>query len=575
MRPRDESSPPDSFESRDKFSPSGDYSPSDNFSPPGSFPQQGSPGSNIPPEMVAQKPTYAIVMSIIFLLLAAILFFVSKKFPRFNKLKWGSLVSIIVSTVLALVYFTADGGGIKAVKAPKIEQGRIIGVREPDISAVSSMLENDTEKLKNLSVNTISLSPRLEILPSGAVEDTVSSEYDLKAAINKVHKAGFQVYLELAPIKSFSYRIDNPSLYESTIKRLVTKYAKVAEEFNVAYFSPLSDVVTHPDQEKLAKFMRDMLPKIKKHYTGNVVYQKHDVNPESALELTEDHSIEFEFMITGTGFKVASRYHLYSDKGSNIIFSVDDEAVSVSDYSKGGRLFKDHMSIDAGVWHKGKILQQGKRISFYFNGEEMYSHEDDQKVHGSYAFLAAGSRVKNISIKDLKENPLIDTDNFANNWASSEGWSIEGNEFVGRVHPKHPENNAGELFLVGDIDYSGYDTVGVSLWRMGTIKSLEDFKSGIDFKIESTKQQAASFGIKQIIVSRFGGTTAISDKIPEWEQEKLGDPMTSWELADTVEAILLAEEGKTKGLIYDGWETENQGINKIPEVEQVIKRLLN
>jgi hypothetical protein len=205
----------------------------------------------------------------------------------------------------------------------------------------------------------------------------------------------------------------------------------------------------------------------------------------------------------------------------------------------------------------------------------MYSHEDDQKVHGSYAFLAAGSRVKNISIKDLKGNPLINTDNFVGNWTSNEGWSIEGNEFVSRVHPENPELNAGELFLVGDIDYSGYDTVGVSLWRMGTKKSFEDFKSGIDFKIESTKQQAASFGIKQIIVSRFGGTTAISDKIPEWEQEKLGDPMTSWELADTVEAILLAEEGKTNGLIYDGWETENQGINKIPEVEQAIKRLLN
>jgi hypothetical protein len=480
-----------------------------------------------------------------------------------------------VSVILALVYFTADDGGIKAVKAPKTEQDRLIGVREPDISAVSSMLESDTEKLKDLSVNTISLSPRLEILPSGAVEDTFSSEHDLKMAINKAHETGFQVYLELAPIKSFSYRIDNPSLYESTMKRLITKYAKVAEEFNVAYFSPLSDVVTHPDQEKLAKFMIGVLPKIKKSYTGNVVYQKHDVKPESALELTEDHSIEFEFMITGTGFNVASRYHLYSDKGSNIIFSVDDEAVSISDYSKGGRLFKNHMSIDTGVWHKGKILQQGKGVSFYFNGEEMYSHEDDQEVHGSYAFLAAGSRVKNISIKDLKGNSLVDTDNFVNNWESIEGWSIEGNEFVSRVHPENPEINAGELFLVDEADYSGYDTIAISLWKMGTKSSLEDFKSGIDFKIESANQQAESFGIKQIIVSRFGGTTAISDKIPEWEQEKLGNPMTNWELADIVEAILLAEEGKTNGLIYDGWETENQGINKIPEVEQVIKRLLD
>ena len=50
--------------------------------------------------------------------------------------------------------------------------------------------------------------------------------------------------------------------------------------------------------------------------------------------------------------------------------------------------------------------------------------------------------------------------------------------------------------------------------------------------------------------------------------------MTNWELADTVEAIILTEDGNTDGLFYDGWETENQGINKIPEVEQVIERLL-
>ena len=181
----------------------------------------------------------------------------------------------------------------------------IKGLVEPSGDHFREILRNELHSIKTLGVNTLAVYVdysygdgrfMLETAFGGpgfagnAVEESIS-------LIKEAKKNGFAVHLALSFGGGQNRRFDVPlEKFLSDTKTEAVKWAKIADEYQVEYFAPASEIdyqifreyfdedwSSSQKQDEAVeianKFHEDILPEIKETYGGKVVYQRGMFNP--------------------------------------------------------------------------------------------------------------------------------------------------------------------------------------------------------------------------------------------------------------------------------------------------------
>ncbi len=99
--------------------------------------------------------------------------------------------------------------------------------------------------------------------------------------IDKIHRAGLAVSLELGTLNPrCETEIQNKDYFISHFSTYVQKWAKIAEEHQVEFFSPLNEP-NFALKGRETEFAQKVLPLVKQTYTGNVVLKVADIGPEN------------------------------------------------------------------------------------------------------------------------------------------------------------------------------------------------------------------------------------------------------------------------------------------------------
>lgn len=538
------------------------------------------PNLKPPPEISPQNSIDSLIAFSVFTVLSAILFAISKKFPQFKKLRWISLLTFVTAIVAGFIYFTSSSPltsftsrsdeKIKPLAAPTDVEEKIQGYWGTRLFIVTASLETDIPKMKQVGINTITMAPQLEHKGDGNITEQPGTEQELKKAINTAHEAGFRVLLDPAPMTTeFNPKTEDPNLFVKNMKKISLKYAKLAEEFNVEYYSPLTEPVAQLGSVKADEFMQSILPEVKKRYSGKVVFKKQSNDLYEQKQIEEDHSTIIEFMITGDHIGVS----FGKPQAERISLEISSNKSSLTKYTSHNQssLGKKQIKVSKDEWHTLKIDQKGKRTIYTLDDQSLFDYQDSQDISGSYTLNTGGVTIRKISITNSKGISLISQNNIGDNWSGMHGWNIDDGQLVGR-QASNPAKNAGELNLIHDIDFSGYDMLAIHLWKEGTVQSLSEYRQEVKYLLNKTRQQADSDGVPEILVGEFGGTTLES---VQWGTNRIkteiGRPMTGAELAAVAQMVVTEAENTTSGYLYNGWDIEGQGIDQIPEVEQVIK----
>jgi len=424
--------------------------------------------------------------------------------------------------------------------------------------------------MKKTGINTITMAPQLEHKGDGDITEQSGTEIELKRAINTAHKAGFRVMLDPAPMTTeFNPKTEDPDLFVKNMKKISIKYAKLAEEFNVEYYSPLTEPVAQLGAVKAGEYMHDILPQIKKVYSGKVVFKKQSNDIEEEKQIKQDHTTEIEFMITGDHFGIG--FGVYQQEQLGLEIGTTRSSLTKSLMDNYQPLGQKQLKLEKNQWHTLKINQSGKQITYTLNDQPFFEYQANQNLKGSYSLNSGGVTIRSITIKDSRGKSLISEKKIGDNWSGWQGWTIKDNELIG-VMAADTSKHAGQLNLIHDLDFSGYDILAIHLWKEGTIQSLDDYRQEVKYKIKKTKQQADSDSVPEILVGEFGGTTL---QEVEWGTDRIkteaGRPMTGTELASVAQMVMEEAENTTSGYLYNGWDIEGQGIDQIPEVKRVIK----
>jgi hypothetical protein len=539
-----------------------------------------SPGGPQVSESVFPNAPFIItaILAVVFLFL----YLASVKFPKLmphrSKFKWMSLISLGLTVVFAsLSYFSVQKTKIEPVAAPTNVEERIQGFWESGYAPIDQIMEKDIGKMKEVGINTIAIVPQMQSKVSGRVVEGQTTEQGVKRTINMAHENGMRVFLDIAPtFEGFEFSPVNPVTYLKNVQKVIIKYAKIAEEFGVEYFSPLNGSSVKIEGKQMDEFMKDILPEVKKHYSGKVVYKKQpstSFSSEGSKLIEEDHTTEIEFMITGEHFGVGMRV----DKDSRINLSVHGGRVTMRKYfqNEETRVYKEHIDVGRNVWRSIRIEQRQEKIAVYLDNELLTEYVGDRKVHGTYNLKSGGVRIRKFTLTDLNGKSLISEGSIGDNWTGEEGWTFVDGELVGEV-AANPDKSAGELTLIDSVDFAGYDMIAIVLFKESASGTLSQYRKEVRDQIKKTRQQADSDNVAEILIGEFGGTTLERDYYMDLSGES-GDhgPMTGRELAAIVQMVLEEAEETTSGYFYNGWDTEGQGINQVPEVERVIKAWYN
>ncbi len=161
----------------------------------------------------------------------------------------------------------------------------IKGNWEPSSFYMNKMITKDSDELRDLGVNTVSVTPEYEFNANGTYD--IFDEELAKSNIILAKQEGFAVFL--APnfvggdLRSFSEKGTDITLeeYLAVSDKEALKWAQIAEEFNVEYFSPQSEldyilqVNFEQDRGKkaqiLAAWHKQILPQVREIYSGEIL----------------------------------------------------------------------------------------------------------------------------------------------------------------------------------------------------------------------------------------------------------------------------------------------------------------
>ncbi len=215
--------------------------------------------------------------------------------------------------------------------APNIE-GKIKGYWSSRDRMISSEID-DADEMKKVGINTITFSPSLSFDENGKAMEESGAESTTKDMINKVHKAGFRVMLETAPIniKGLDAKVKNVEQFQNDISEIAVKYAKIAEEYDVEFFVPIVEPSQHMSVAEADEWLQELLPKLRKVYSGQIMWKKQSKHLTEAKEWNQDHIIKMRYKLEGERIQI----NLKETKEQKISLGIRSMKVSLSRHSKG------------------------------------------------------------------------------------------------------------------------------------------------------------------------------------------------------------------------------------------------
>lgn len=497
---------------------------------------------------------------------------------RIIKSKPFLITSSVLLLLLALSFLTVQGlkgrlspdmftpdifTSSEIVPAP-IVNDQILGYWSSQGVSMASSELNDAKEMKEMGINTITFSPSLSHTQEGKVIESSYTQAQVKNTINKAHKAGFRVFLETTPMNAGEVdpKVTDVKLFQSEMTKVAVKYAAIAEEYNVAYFAPIVEPAHHMSVEEADVWLQELLPKLRKVYSGKIMWKKQSMHLTNVKEFPEDHIMELGFKKDNSimNLKVKSQM----DHGVTLF--IGGSLIGISEYAGGEELFArtETVSFDQSKWHTLRIEVEGKMIRIFLDGDLLIEHEDDSGPMGGYTIASGNLRINKLEITSTAgERLFTETFETLNNWNEQRVMTLENKELV--------LSEAKEVKLIHDVDYSGYDYIAIDTFKRGRVQTNQEYLDFLEYVIDKTNDQAVSDGVPNVIIAEFGGSIM---EVIGWidVDERAKIPMTEAEMAQVTNMVLVMAQDKVDGFIYNGWDIEGQGLNRMPLVKEVIKK---
>mgnify|MGYP001568671749 CR=1 FL=1 len=477
------------------------------------------------------------------------------------------LLAVITVVVLILGYLRGlielPGENLKPVPAPSVSD-KIKGYWSSESGRVLSELD-DAKKMKEMGINTVTFSPMLTHNQEGKVLEITETETYVKKAINQAHGNGLRVMLETTPMNAGAVdpQVTNPNLFQNEMTNISLKYARIAEDYNVEYFAPIVEPGHHMSVAEADKWLQELLPKLRAVYHGKIMWKKQATDLEQPKEWKQDHIFTMNFKLAGREFRIKLKEQMEQSASLNI----SPVGISLEKYAKGNQQYKDSKNyLLSDGWHELKIEIKGRLIVVSIDNNKMIERTDDSGPSGGYS-LNGWARINKLEITDTNNQILYkEMFNNLNSFSAQRGMALEGIELVVSAD--------GEVKLIHDVNYSGYDYIAIDTFHRGKVVSIEEYVEYLRYVIQKANDQAESDGVPNVILAEYGGS--LKENIG-WEDvdERAKIPLTEDELAKTVQMVLELAERTVDGYIYNGWDIEKQGLNKLPKVKAVVKDWYN
>jgi len=154
--------------------------------------------------------------------------------------------------------------------------------------------EEEISRLKDLNINSVRLCLQYQILPNGDVSLTVPEAYYL-FLIKKFHEAGLAVFLEVNPFMPGTPSISD-SKYIDIFYKIASKWAKVAEQEKIEFFSPLNEPNLIFSNNSLVKAWINKSQELRPLFSGNLVLKLADVGSEEIKNIGKYDYLAFDIM---------------------------------------------------------------------------------------------------------------------------------------------------------------------------------------------------------------------------------------------------------------------------------------
>lgn len=446
------------------------------------------------------------------------------------------------------------------VPAPQIDE-KIKGYW----SSYSGMILEDLEDaaaMRELGINTVTFSPSLTHTQEGEVNEQFGTEGMIKEAINQAHAAGFQVMLETTPMNAGKVdpKVTDVELFQSSMTKMAVKYATIAEEYDVAFFSPIVEPAHHMSVGEADEWMQEVLPELKAVYNGDVMWKKQAMHLSELRDLEMDHFLEMSFKLNNSDIQLRMK----SSREGNITLDMSQGRATLQGNLNGETKFNQNKSINlsSSDWNLLKIEVQEPMIKIYLNNNLVFEYEDKVGFIGGYSLNSSGARINKFEVQDLAGDMIMQEDfKTLNNWSARSGWEVVDGEII--------ITSKADSGLIHDIDFSGFDYIAIDTFKRGKVTSNQEYVDYLNFIVDKTNDQAISDGVPNVIIAEFGGS--IMEEIGWIDvDDRAKIPMTAVELAEVTQMVLEMAEEKVDGYMYNGWNIEGQGINQVPEIRQVI-----
>lgn len=419
----------------------------------------------------------------------------------------------------------------------------------------------DVKEMKAIGINTITFSPMLSHSQEGRVKELPGSESYIKKTINKAHRAGIRVMLETTPMNggAVSPKVTDPKLFQSEMTKIALKYAKIANEYNVEFFAPIVEPGHHISDEEADVWLQELLPKLRQVYNGKLMWKKQATDLEAAKDWKQDHILTVGFYFDGNDVKIQFKQLL----DHALTLNLGSQTISFEEYSKQTNKFSDKKNIKlTSGWHELKIKIENNSIAISIDGEKLFEKQDDSGPMGGYIF-SGPVRINKLEITD-KTGKILYAEKFnnLNSFSARSGISLGNGEII--IAEK------SEAKLIHDINFGGYDYIAMDTFHRGKAVTIDEYINFLRYYIQKTNDQAKADGVPNVILAEFGGS--LKENIG-WRDadERAKIPLTEDELAQTVTRVLQLAEPEVDGYIYNGWNIEKQGLNKLPKVKAVIR----
>ena len=523
------------------------------------------------------KPSLYFIGTISITIICGVLLLLSFKMPILRKHRIKIIVAFIATAVLAMFLPSSMRQDIGMYSSRRMVAGPPVDA--PDVSGkihgvwanmpLAEKVVRDGDWMREVGINTLTFNPSMFHDEIGNITEEENAEEKAKHTINVIHEAGMRVMMEPSPLKAETApEVEQSEVFMKQMEKISVKYAKIAEEYNVEYYSPLAEPVNHLGPVNADKFMQDVLPKIRKVYNGTVVYKKTSIDFTTLLEWRQDTTVEVDFLLTGSGSSFA--VDILADKNRKVYSQAEPNRYSAGEFSNGqGReILAKSEDIQTDHWYRMRVDVRGNKISTYLNDKLISEYDDRSAKERAHVLSGIGFKARNLKVTNKRGKTIYQDDfTFSHKWNINEGnWVIKDGEMHALTR--------GYAEMIYDIDFSGYDVLAINMFREGTHKTDKEYRDYVRYLINRTKEQAADDGVPTVILGEFGGTTL---PVMDWVTGEIDSSplMTNAQLARTARMVMEEAEDTTEGYYYFGWDREGQGIAVIPEVEQVVKSWYN